>query len=126
MLHYLLSIALTVDPTPAASEAPASSGGGGGTSFTDIVPLVTGAGGALVVLLLVLYLFSTDKITTVGAVARLREADNNRFNDMVAQRDALVKSLETANNSAATANNNAQQSLALLREMRPGPGRDGP
>lgn len=107
---------LTATPSPAPAVAP---NGAGGTSFTDIVPLVTGAGGALVVLLLVVWAFYSDKVISVSAVARLREADNNRFNDMVAQRDDLVKALELANATSAAATNNAQQSLALLRDAVP-------
>lgn len=105
---------LVVDPSPAPVTPEPH-----GTSFIDLVPLVTGAGGALVVLLLGLHLFITDRITTVGAVLRLREADNNRFNDMVAQRDSLVVALEQANVTTATATDNARQSLELLRESMP-------
>lgn len=103
-----------------ASPAPAVTGGGGdGTSFTDLVPLVTGAGGALVVLLLISYLFITDRITSVKAVTRLREADNNRFNDMVAQRDSLVVNLEKANETTAVASVSAKQALELLHDFAP-------
>lgn len=108
-------------PSPAA-PATESSGGGGGLDFGTVVPLVTGAGGALVVLLLVVFLFATDRVTTVGAVTRLREADNNRFTDMVAQRDSLVTALEQANDTANAATNNAKQSLELLRELGGGSG----
>ncbi len=94
------------DATP--SPAPAApTTAGSGIDFGTLVPLVTGAGGALVVLLLVVFLFATDRITTVGAVTRLREADNNRFGDMVAQRDSLVTALEQANDTANAATNNA-------------------
>lgn len=113
MLALALGFLLDASPPPVPSV---TTGGGGGTSFTDIVPLVTGAGGALVVLLLVVYAFYSDKIISVGAVTRLREADNNRFNDMVAQRDDLVKALELANSTSATAVDNSKQSLALLRD----------
>jgi hypothetical protein len=73
----------------------------------------------LVVLLVVLWMFLTDKITTVAAVARLREADNNRFTDMVAQRDALVASLEKSNESLSVATRSAQQSLDLVKDLVP-------
>lgn len=112
----LLTLALRLAE---ASPAPAvvSGGGGDGTSFTDLVPLVTGAGGALVVLLLISYLFITDRITSVKAVTRLREADNNRFNDMVAQRDSLTVNLEKANDTTATATLSAKQALDLLHDF---------
>lgn len=87
--------------------------------LNTLIPLVTGAGGALVVLLLVVFLFATDKITTVGAVRRLREADNNRFTDMLEQRDSLVVALERANSTAAAATDNAQQSLELIHDLMP-------
>ncbi len=74
-----------------------------------------------------MYLFYSDKITTVGAVNRLREADNNRFNDMVAQRDSLVIALERANSTAAQATENSQQTLAVLHEvMSPPPAKPAP
>lgn len=88
--------------------------------FGALVPLITGAGGALVALLFFIFLFTLDKITTTGAVNRLREADNNRFNDMVEQRDSLVIALERANTTAASATDNAQQSLELLHEVMAG------
>ena len=72
------------------------------------------------VLLLVFSLFTFDRITTVGAVNRLREADNNRFTDMVDQRDALVVALERANSTAAVSADNAAQSLELLHEVMAG------
>lgn len=111
MLSHALGFLLDVSPPPATTG-----GSGGGTSFTDIVPLVTGAGGALVVLLLVVWAFYSDKVISVSSVGRLREADNNRFNDMVAQRDDLVKALELANSTCATAVDNSKQSMALLRD----------
>ena len=111
------------EATPAPTPDKAGSSGGG-LDFGTLVPLVTGAGGALVVLLAVVFLFATDRITTVGAVTRLREADNNRFNDMVQQRDTLVRGLEQANDTANAATNNAKQSLELLREL--GGGGSGP
>jgi hypothetical protein len=109
-----LALLLAVEPSPAPASEIVK-----GTSFTDLVPLVTGAGGALVVLLLVAWAFYSDRVTTTKAVARLREADNNRFNDMVAQRDSLVKALEQANNTSAAATESAKQSLELLREAMP-------
>lgn len=119
MLLTLALLVAAVEPSPAPEM---TEGGGGAFDLNTLIPLVTGAGGALVVLLLILYLFSSDRITTVGAVDRLRTADNNRFNDMVAQRDALVLALERANSTAAQATMNAQQSLSLLHEvMQPPP-----
>jgi hypothetical protein len=113
---------LLVDPSPIPVPTTALHS----PSFTDLVPLVTGAGGALIVLMLFVFLFVSDRITTVGAVTRLREADNNRFNDMVAQRDSLVKALEQANTTSAAATESARQSLELLREaMPPRGGRGG-
>ena len=116
MLSFALTLALTVDPSPAPTVTELV---GKGTSFTDLVPLVTGAGGALVVLLLISYLFITDRITSVKAVTRLREADNNRFNDMVAQRDSLVVNLEKANDTTAVASLSAKQALELLHDFAP-------
>jgi hypothetical protein len=113
----LLSLAARiVEASP--SPVPDSGGsGGGGTSFTDLIPLVTGAGGALVVLMLIAYLFLTDRIVSVGAVTRLREADNLRFNDMVDQRDRLTVGLEKANETTAISAANQQSTLDLLHEV---------
>lgn len=117
MLAYHVLTHLVAVARPSAVPAdPAGGGDSGGPSFTSVIPYVTGAGGALVVLLLGIWFFLTDKITTIGAVARLREADNNRFNDMVAQRDSLVKALEVANTAAAEATRSSIQALDLLRQ----------
>lgn len=114
----LLTLALL--PTPSPTSATEMTGGGGGLDFTSILPYLTGSVGALAVLLLVFFLFATDKITTTEAMERLREADNNRFGDMVAQRDNLVIGLERANNTSAVSADNAAQSLELLHEIMAG------
>lgn len=113
-MHNALAFLLTASPSPTPSPVPKS--GGTSVGFTDVVPLVTGAGGALVVLLLFAYLFLNNKIITTKSVETLREADNNRFNDMVSQRDSLVTALEQANATSASASANAQSSLELLRD----------
>lgn len=116
----LWTLALLPTPSPSPGPATEMTGGGGGLDFNAILPLLTGTGGALAVLLLVFYLFQSDRITTSKAVDRLREADNNRFNDMVDQRDTLVIGLERANATAATSADNAAQSLELLHEVMAG------
>lgn len=119
LAYHLATLVLAASPDPSTGGGTSDAGGGGGPTFESIVPLITGAGGALVVLAAVMWMFVTDKITTTGAVARLREADNNRFNDMVAQRDSLVKALEESNTTSATATESARQSLAILRDIVP-------
>lgn len=119
MVTCLASLAVvafgTVDP------APVTTGGGGGSSvnFGDILPYVAGPAGALVVLLLILFLFATDRITTVGSVKLLREADNNRFSDVVVQRDNLTAALERANAAMSLSASNQQQTLVLLHDLVP-------
>lgn len=114
----MLLALITATPSPAPT-APTEVNDVPG--FLDLVPLITGAGGALVVLLLFAYLFLNNKIVTTKSVETLREADNNRFNDMVAQRDRLVNSLEQANTTTAGATENAKQSLELLRDLANNP-----
>lgn len=122
----LLTLALRlaeVSPSPAATVVDQVSASP--DSITSLIPYVTGAGGALVVLLLVSYLFITDRISSVATVTRLRESDNNRFNDMVAQRDALVLALEKANETTASASANANYAMDLVQQILRGGGGDG-
>lgn len=110
MLLALLLATPTPAPTPATEVTHVP-------GFFDVIPLVTGAGGALVVLLLFAYLFLNNKIVTTKSVETLRAADNNRFEDMMAQRDSLVKSLEQANTTTSAATEASRQSLELLRDL---------
>lgn len=100
--------------------------------MSDLLPYITGSGGALVVLAIVLYLVLTDKIHSHGEFARLETENVQLRAENSALRVALDVERKTLNEtaSAASVTNQLIGALTQMAGSRPRlpqlpPGDDG-